>query len=48
MEEFIFFHDHSILFLIFFVRIVGYIMLIVLINRNSHTTLLQHQFLEVS
>ena len=48
MEEFIFFHDHSILFLLFFVRIVGYIVIVVMVNKFSHTLLLQNQFLEAS
>ena len=48
MEEFIFFHDHSILFLLFFVSLVGYIVFVVLINQFSYIAFLQNHFLEVS
>jgi len=46
MEEFIFFHDFTIIILVFIIRFVGLIMLTALTNKNLHTQLLEGQVLE--
>jgi hypothetical protein len=46
MEEFIFFHDFTIVVLVFIVRFVSYIMTRMLFNSHVNTGLLEGQIVE--
>ena len=46
IEEFIFFHDFTMLILVFIIRFVGLIILMAFANKNLHTQLLEGQVLE--
>jgi len=46
IEEFIFFHDFTIIILVFIIRFVGLMILTALTNKNLHTQLLEGQVLE--
>lgn len=48
IEEFTFFHDHTIFFLIFFVRLVLYVILVTRINSFFNLDLLNNHFVETS
>jgi uncharacterized membrane protein (DUF4010 family) len=46
MEEFIFFHDFTMVVLVFIIRFVGYVMGRMLINTYVNTGLLEGQLIE--